>query len=1100
MVAQIHVMPRLLAAPLAAFALVVLLLAGQDAAKGLPIEFPEAPNLPQNCNQFDEVEIYLSKPPPVSQGLYFVGTPIKISAVAQMKDGYVANENTGACDIAFADLADFTWGALGRPAGSSAALSGTDTLGANFVLDVEGAFTVRFTACPGGCAISLPGNGELFVVEETTRTTTLTAATDLAFPPQTVPIVPDLTNRCRTQFSSFDPEDPSTPFDPCQVTNFNDDRRDWACDGGGGVVDPQWVTTVDWDGPQDYVLVEGQVARSRISRKDSPLNHDSQDAQAFVEVDLPYRYLVSTRPETKDQPYRLQAEWERDDWPERFRPTAGDRISAFGYWIHDCGHEPFYTEMHPPVGAAVHRARPVLLPEGLGLGTNVYAPGVVSDIWFNEDSGEITNNCSDTGLHQPNAGALLYMSHECIPVPDSGGPSPLQRSYTFNVYLPPSPEQILLDNGDLNPPEVDLYLAIENDPSWGGSNGPDPVIEQVMEDGLTYLRVTVNLSGQPNVDQYSRRIVAAWAYPAPDNWGLRGYSVTIHELTINGDADTTNETLGWGGEWRLWANINNTDKEWTQIVDCDCIYDGDHHRFGNRPWVTRSADADRDLGPDVLLYPEQHIWLHTSGFEDDYLFSDDTGVVSLQMQQPTERRVVRSRSACTSQAVTVAGYEVGGSSCGSYFLNAVIDPLGGVAVQLSAAGQELYEESIINVKELGGCFTSVRCLDLTPPVDRLYWHPAGIHPPHPISIFDSYAFRQQSLESNALTDISPEDFADLVRSEAPEKVDHALDEMRQDIGQLHVDRPRWELLLLEELLPPELWEKHFADLPFTRPVHGDADCNESLGVNDLLVVLRGVAGLRLGVPCWPLADPDCDGTVGVLDSLLLARHLAGFPDSAPEGCPAIGSPFELEVLLDGTPAPSATATGVPTPTPTATPTATPSTTPTTTGSQPATATATPTPTATPSATATGEQTQTAAATATPTPSPSPTPAPTPDNIPPSITNVAHSPATGSVNDEPGCGSTPTTVIVSANINDNSGVIAERRVYWKYDYEGGGAWQNAVPSFSHDGKYRRTIDPGEINNGTSFAQLQYYFWARDEANNVSTSAIQLRTINDCTPEP
>jgi len=105
-----------------------------------------------------------------------------------------------------------------------------------------------------------------------------------------------------------------------------------------------------------------------------------------------------------------------------------------------------------------------------------------------------------------------------------------------------------------------------------------------------------------------------------------------------------------------------------------------------------------------------------------------------------------------------------------------------------------------------------------------------------------------------------------------------------------------------------------------------------------------------------------------------------------------------------------------------------------------------------------------------------------------------------VNDEPGCGSTPTILTVSANIVDDSGATAERRVFWKYDYQGVGAWRTTIPTFGHDWNSGRMIDPAEINNGTSFAQLQYYFWAMDEANNVTTSPVQLRTINNCTPEP
>jgi hypothetical protein len=78
--------------------------------------------------------------------------------------------------------------------------------------------------------------------------------------------------------------------------------------------------------------------------------------------DSPYRRLVATRIEWGGGfSNALGVEWEINSYPEFFWPTPGDRVSVWGYWIHDCGHEG-YTEIHPPVGAAVHRTSPVRIP------------------------------------------------------------------------------------------------------------------------------------------------------------------------------------------------------------------------------------------------------------------------------------------------------------------------------------------------------------------------------------------------------------------------------------------------------------------------------------------------------------------------------------------------------------------------------------------------------------------------------------------------------------------------------------------------------------------------------------------------------------------
>ena len=70
-------------------------------------------------------------------------------------------------------------------------------------------------------------------------------------------------------------------------------------------------------------------------------------------------------------------------------------------------------------------------------------------------------------------------------------------------------------------------------------------------------------------------------------------------------------------------------------------------------------------------------------------------------------------------------------------------------------------------------------------------------------------------------------------------------------------------------------------------IQGDADCNETVDMSDLLAVLLtlGNAG---AAPCSAYADVNCDGVVSGLDAVLILRHVSQMPSTIP-GCPPIGA-------------------------------------------------------------------------------------------------------------------------------------------------------------------------------------------------------------------
>lgn len=1020
------------------------------------------------CSGFDHQDVYLSKSPPVSANTYFTGSPVNIQAVAQVFAS--APEGiSGACAHHFDDLdAPPPFWELAKPPGSNASLTKDGNFKAAFTPDIAGDYVLTFTACPTLCTVVFPGI-QAFELGPIPVQVTVKAASTLHFPPQTQPVLPDFSFTCGTPAHA-----------PCVPSFFSEEDRDYKCDGGGGVIDPQWVTVKA--GQQDvfdYVLAEGQVGQSRVSRKDAPWNHYSQDHQFFIDLDEPYRYLVSSAPEDSAAPNRIQSEWEIASYPESFRPTIGDRVSVFGYWVHDCGHDPFYTEVHPPVGIATHRVRPVLIPESAGLGQNVYAPGVVSDVYFNRQGGELTDNCSDTGLHLPGAGQdNSHLSNFCVP--DPYGLNPIRRPYEYNIYLPPNPHDVLKAAGFANPPEVGLYL----DPQFGP--GIQPKID-IIEPGQgnftakgTYLHVTIDLTTFTG-DVYSGRIVAAWKYPAPDNWGLKEYQVRLNSLNVEDDGDFIGV-----GEWNLWMNLPNTEQEWTKVINGDV--DEGTYTFGGKRFETESTVPGRNLGPDVMLFPEQMMRLVLAGYEDDGIeTSDDAGFVGHVSVQSDVTVDIHAPNYChdSSPEIGFAGFTIAGSTCTYYTANMQIIPVGPVTAALTSIGQDLYDASVVHAGDLGMCLKTlaIACFDKTPPLDFEDWHPNTVHPVNPSLLGIAEGFEEQELEEFSFTDISPEDLKHEFAVLSEDVVDAVLTEWRNEFEVSFLnDHPAWEMLVLEAALPPGKFDQYFGEVDFIRPVFGDTDCDLTVGAKDALMDLRLTAHFVSGAPCFNVSDANCDGAHDALDALAKLRyaaHLSGLPQAAGAiDCPDIGTEIHLTIDLPPT-TPTPTPSHTPTPTPTATPG--PSVTPT------------PTPTATPGP----------SATPTPTPTATPTPTPTPDVTAPVFTNQSAS--TNEVYDagpgSPPC--TPLTVTYSVAIDDPSGLMPGGvKFQWYFDDTHGGPQVYApsvpAPTFNGvSGKWEVTIDPPDYTVVPPFAGGIHYYWeATDTHGNTSTTDPTSTTVWDC----
>jgi len=451
---------------------------------------------------------------------------------------------------------------------------------------------------------------------------------------------------------------------------------------------------------------------------------------------------------------------------------------------------------------AVHRNRPVLIPsepdnfapEGYpnGMGSNVWVPGIVTDIWFNRDAGEITSNCGDTGLAQP------YSDGDCIQ-----GPNPINRKFTFNIYLPPNPLDTLADiaGTSVYAPPVPLYIKTGSHPEYGSPTDPDPEIEVKEIGGVTYLEVTIDLSSFSG-DTYQGRIEAGWAYPDANNWGLKAWKLKVISLDVNDNGESKYIPLD-RGDWRLWINTNNADMEWTNVLWCEgCV--GTKVTFSGVPWET-GATSEHDLGPDILLFPNQRIWVQSSGWDEDWVVGDDVGAVyDLKPQQAAE---YHSPS---------FGYE--------YYLNYQILPGKPVGLpDLTPEAEKLHAAYVINAGDPLLCSKMLNNCLLLPELTEKQpneWYPMDWSMgQEPIDLATTPLFKPQPVETFVLTDISIQDLAEVISvgiREQPEAVDRTLRQLRDAAdhvleSQLAADAI-FDLHSLKEAIPGDLWERYFSGI------------------------------------------------------------------------------------------------------------------------------------------------------------------------------------------------------------------------------------------------------------------------------------------------
>lgn len=614
------------------------------------------------CTESAELRVLLSRD---LTTIAFPGIPTTVSGTKS------ALVKTTCPDVHHIDsrLTSFAW-KLQTPPGSTSRLENTTTLTVRFTPDKVGQYIVKLIACPQTCKLRLLTghtptgkpileNTEIGPVE---RALTIDVAAEAQLPPLYTPAsLPALS-------AATQPEHYGDPRSHCGGTV------------GIGIGDSaQWYTTDVFDPARPpYKLAEGRVYHTLVSRKDHPASHHSNDANAFVELDPPFRrLLVDDTAEDKGSllPFGgIEVEWEEREWPEAFRPVTGDRISALGFHVIDCGHEK-YTELHPPIAVAVHRPRAVVLPARVRFqdndpqpqptGGNVVVPGIVTDLWASLRGGQALD-CETASLHQPVFTTLpngLKIHATCVKQPTTNG-----VNFDFNIFLPPNPADRLREIGLTLPVRPALFFDIQNHPDAAALGARSDVGVTVLErhtDGPTpFIKVRVALSQMRTGQKFAKRFVAAWVYPdhTTHNFGLRALRVKLDHLDVKDDGDPF---LKGDGDWKFWAVFPGLSRPWTKLIDCEGCVEEKTYTPQSSIFRRGAFDAEGALQGEVLLFDRQLGSLQFTGYEGDLLTSDDVGnVFELINNAPAKRTAI---SKCNDQ--TVGGLndiDPSTSSCAAY--------------------------------------------------------------------------------------------------------------------------------------------------------------------------------------------------------------------------------------------------------------------------------------------------------------------------------------------------------------------------------------------------------------------------------------------------
>lgn len=230
----------------------------------------------------------------------------------------------------------------------------------------------------------------------------------------------------------------------------------------------------------------------------------------MVSLDPAYKGLLSTGNQRENGEQVLEMEWEMRSYPREFWPIVGDHVWVYGRWIFDCGHEPYPTEIHPPLAIALTRLEPSIfggdVAPSLTTKTYVYVHGA-------------------GGYH--NAPAA-------------------NRDYEFDIPLPAPPSA----SATLHAEVVALPFG-----------GPRPLLTLMPTERRVHVRYPLTQVGDPSPNrQLAAVVVAGWREPVLTR-GYRELRVTLTSVKIKENHAPLGD--GRGPQWQMWVQAG---PQWLEIL------------------------------------------------------------------------------------------------------------------------------------------------------------------------------------------------------------------------------------------------------------------------------------------------------------------------------------------------------------------------------------------------------------------------------------------------------------------------------------------------------------------------------------------------------
>ena len=451
-------------------------------------------------------------------------------------------------------------------------------------------------------------------------------------------------------------------------------------------VNPSWVSVQPTD---EAVVAEGIVRVSKVTYEDFPNCHESHDWNIFVKLDPEYEQRTASRdsglnsdanrvldattrslpadPKTgKVPPDRqgdrvIEIEWEKDQYPEEFRPIYGDRIWTIGRWVFDCGHPPYRSEIHPPKGIALTREEAhVFTGDAVPSNTNkVY-------VFFNGQGGYYYDHIGGRSYEidvpmPPRPSETAEPRYEIIKVPYGN----IRPQITLpGVTRPPTPpalrppitaeerakaKQEALESGEIpgktRPNAADRLNLRREELLESRRRGNRSIPSHLQTARITYDLTNVNDS--PKWDQYAVKwvnrnpqngtplwapeppratntpkfgaiIALGWKEPATTRT-YRKLQVTFDSIKIINDHDSGPKQ---SGEWHLWLQANGN---WFKVDGLGDVDDGDTVKIGKSIVLTV---PEAQPGIEGGMVQVQATGWESDPIDDDFKITNPTVIPS----------------------------------------------------------------------------------------------------------------------------------------------------------------------------------------------------------------------------------------------------------------------------------------------------------------------------------------------------------------------------------------------------------------------------------------------------------------------------------------